>query len=162
MFRPHVHVHSVVELDVERLRQLDIDALLLDADCTLKEYHAEEVTTEVRAWLESLRAAGVGLCLVSNGRGPRIARLAERLGLPFVATAMKPLPRGCLAAIAQHGFDPRRTAMVGDQVFADIMAGRLARLMTILVDPIHPEQEPWFTRLKRPLERLVVRRPRGS
>ena len=48
--------------------------------------------------------------------------------------------------------------MVGDQVFADILAGRLAGLKTILVDPIHPEEEPWFTRLKRPPERWVLRR----
>ena len=45
-----------------------------------------------------------------------------------------------------------RTAMVGDQVFADVMAGRLAGVFTILVRPIHPEDEPWFTRWKRPWE----------
>jgi predicted HAD superfamily phosphohydrolase YqeG len=43
-------------------------------------------------------------------------------------------------------------------VFADVMAARAAGLRSILVRPIHPEEEPWFTRLKRPLERLVMRR----
>ena len=158
MFTPHLQISNVLELDVPRLRKLGLDALLLDVDCTLKEYRAEDVTSEVAAWLHQLREAGVGLCLVSNGHGPRIGRLAKRLDLPFVSNALKPLPWGCRSAVRMMGFDRQRTAMVGDQVFADVMAGRLAGLFTILVDPIRPEQEPWFTRLKRPLENRLVTR----
>ena len=47
--------------------------------------------------------------------------------------------------------------MVGDQIFADVMAGRLAGLTTILVRPIQPNEEPWFARMKRPLERVVMK-----
>jgi len=47
--------------------------------------------------------------------------------------------------------------MVGDQLFSDILAGRLAGLFTILVRPTSAE-EPWFTRIKRPVERRVLRR----
>jgi HAD superfamily phosphatase (TIGR01668 family) len=155
---PHLRVESVLELTAERLRALGIEALLLDVDCTLKRYRAAEVSPEVAAWLGQLAAAGVGLCLVSNGRGRRIRQFAEQLGLAFVAKALKPLPYGCRAAVRKMGFDPRQTAMVGDQLFADVMAGRLAGLRSILVRPIHPEDEPWFTRLKRPLERLLLAR----
>ena len=47
---------------------------------------------------------------------------------------------------------------MGDQVFADVMAGRLAGIRSILVEPIHPEEEPWYTRLKRLPERIVLAR----
>jgi hypothetical protein len=96
--------------------------------------------------------------LVSNGLGRRVGRLAEKLDLPFIAKAGKPLPFGCRDAIRKLGFDRRRTAMVGDQLFADVIAARLAGLTSILVRPIRPEEEPWFTRLKRPVERLLLRR----
>jgi hypothetical protein len=157
-FTPHLVIEHVRELTLRRLSELNLDALLLDADCTLKRYRDERVTAEIAAWIEKLRTGGVGLCLVSNGKGGRIGRLAESLDLPYVAKALKPLPRGCRAAVKMLGFDKHRTAMVGDQIFADIMAGRLAGLMTILVRPVHPEEEPWFTRLKRPLERRLLRR----
>ena len=49
-------------------------------------------------------------------------------------------------------------AIVGDQIFADVMAGRLSGIRAILVDPIHPEEEPWFTRLKRLPEHAVLAR----
>src|SRR3990172_2674058 len=160
MFRllvPHLQVESVLDLTVERLRELELSALLLDVDCTLKRYRADCVSAEVAAWLDGLRAAGIGMCLLSNGLGKRIGRFAETLDLPFVAKAGKPLPFGCRAAIRKMGFDRRRTAIVGDQLFADVMAGRLAGVTSILVRPIRPEEEPWFTRLKRPVERLLLR-----
>jgi HAD superfamily phosphatase (TIGR01668 family) len=158
---PHHRVDSVLDLTVPRLRAMGIDAVLLDVDCTLKSYRDAEVSPEVKAWLGELRASGIRICLVSNGRGGRIGRLAATLGVPFVAKALKPFPFGCRRAVRQEAFDAGRTAMVGDQIFADIPAGRLAGLTSILVRPIRPEEEPWFTRLKRPLERLMLRRLDG-
>ena len=130
----------------------------MDVDCTLKPYRSEECTPEVSGWVAGLRAARIGLCLVSNGVGGRIRRFSERLGLPFVAGALKPLPWGCWRAMRKMGFSRSGTAMVGDQLFADVLAGRLAGLTTILVDPIHPEEEPWFTRVKRRPERWLLQR----
>jgi len=157
LMAPHLRVGSVLELSLERLRELELDALLLDVDCTLKRYHQEDVSPDVAAWIEQLRGGGIGLCLLSNGMGKRIQRFAENVELPFVAKALKPFPFGCRAAVRKMGFNPRRTAMVGDQLFADVMAGRLAGLTSILVEPLHPEEEPWFTRLKRRPERLLLR-----
>ena len=159
---PHFRVDRVVELTPERLRELRLESLLLDVDCTLKRYRDEELTPEVTAWLEGLRAANVGLCLVSNGMGRRIGRLAAKLDLPFVANALKPFPFGCRRALRNMGFARQSTAMVGDQLFADVLAGRLAGLTTVLVCPVHPEEEPWFTRVKRHPERWVLRWTRSE
>jgi hypothetical protein len=162
MITPDLRIDSVLELDLPRLRSLDLDALLLDVDCTLKQYRADDLAPGVADWLQGLRAAGIGLCLVSNGRAARIRRLSDALRLPVIVQACKPLPFGCRAALRRMGADRRRTAIVGDQLFADILAGRLAGLTCILVRPLHPEQEPWFTRMKRPLERFLLARMRGN
>ena len=158
LIRPNLRIASVTQLTLARLGDLGLESLLLDVDCTLKRYRETEVSAEVAAWLEELRAGGIALCLASNGRDGRIGRFAETLGLPFVAPAFKPLPFRLKAAARKLEFPMERTAMVGDQVFADVIAGRLAGLSTVLIDPIHPEEEPWYTRIKRPLERLLVRR----
>jgi HAD superfamily phosphatase (TIGR01668 family) len=131
--------------------------LLLDVDSTLKRYRATEIPPESVQWIESLREAGILFCILSNGRADRIRPIAEQIGVPFIAPAMKPSPFGCRTAIKSMGFDPKATAMVGDQVFADVLAGKFAKIFTILVTPIHPEEERWYTRIKRPLERWVVR-----
>ncbi|HEY4759871.1 MAG TPA: YqeG family HAD IIIA-type phosphatase [Thermoguttaceae bacterium] len=154
LLSPHLNVESVLELTVARLRALGIDGLLLDVDCTLKRYPESDVSPEVKAWLIALKTAGINCCIVSNGRSHRIKNFAEKVGLPFVAKAFKPFPFGVWRAIDKMGLRMDRTAMVGDQIFADILAGRLAGIKCILVRPLHPEEEPWFTRLKRKPERF--------
>ena len=154
---PHLRIESVLDLDLSRLRQMGLTALMLDVNCTLKNYSASELCPDVVEWLDRLRAAEIGLCLLSNGRGRRIragrsARTALRLHGPETAS---------LSVSGRHarlGFERERTALVGDQIFADVVAGRLAGLTTILVRPIRPDEEPWFARLKRPLERVLLRR----
>ena len=52
---------------------------------------------------------------------------------------------------------PRQIAVVGDQIYTDILGGNRVGMFTCLVQPIKPE--PWLRfRLKRALERPVVRR----
>jgi uncharacterized protein len=158
IFTPHYRVHCVWELTPERLRLWGLQALLLDVDCTLTRYRRGEPLPEVALWIEQVREAGFHLCLVSNGVGGRIEQFAGRLDLPCVSRALKPFPWGVRAALKKLDTPPSQTAIVGDQVFADVMAGRLAGVRTILVDPIHPEEEPWFTRMKRWPERVVLAR----
>lgn len=158
IFTPHYRIRRVWELTPARLQQWGLHALLLDVDCTLTRYRRGEALPEALAWIEQLRLSGFKLCLVSNGLGPRIHEFAERLELPCVARAMKPLPGGIRRALQMIEAQPSQTAIVGDQLFADVMAGRLAHIRSILVDPIHPEEEPWFTRMKRLPEKVLLSR----
>lgn len=157
IFYPHFLINSVVEITPEQLGELGINNLLLDVDCTLKRYLEQEPTPEVWNWLRLMKSNGVNLCLLSNGVGSRIANFAQRVDLPFVAKACKPFPKGCKRALKVFNFKPEETALVGDQIFADVMAGRLCGLRTFRVAPISPEEEYWFTRIKRPFEKVVLR-----
>jgi len=158
-FHPNLFLASVADVTPELLQKHGIRSLLLDVDSTLKRYRATEIPPESVRWIESMQEAEIPLCILSNGRGHRIRTIAEQIGVPFVAPAMKPSPFGCQTAMKTMGFDPKTTAIVGDQVFADILAGKLAKIFTILVTPIHPEEEHWYTRIKRPFEKWVVKSP---
>jgi len=155
--RPNLILDSVQNITPELLQQHGLRSLFLDVDCTLKRYRVTEIPPETVQWIESLQKIGIRFCILSNGREHRIRPIAEQLNISFVAPAMKPLPWGCRTAIKMMGFEPKATAMVGDQIFADILAGKFAKIFTILVTPIHPEEERWYTRMKRPLERWVLK-----
>jgi HAD superfamily phosphatase (TIGR01668 family) len=157
LITPHLRLASVLDLRAQSLRKVGIEGLLLDLDNTLKDHGAEAFPEEVIAWAQGLREDEFRLCILSNGRPARVGVLARQLDIPFVARACKPLPFGCHAALKKLGLPRERAALVGDQIFADVPAGRLAGLYTILVHPTSPD-EPWFTRLKRPLERTVLKR----
>ncbi|MDR1485272.1 MAG: YqeG family HAD IIIA-type phosphatase [Planctomycetaceae bacterium] len=158
LFRPDFEVCGVVELTVEYLRSAGIRVLLLDVDCTLKRYGNSAPLPEVTDWLALMRASGIGLHLISNGCGTRIQQFAENVQIPFVAPAMKPLPFAIRRVIRSMNYDKKSTAMVGDQLFTDILAGKLAGVLTILVKPQYENEEPWFARIKRPLEKLFLKR----
>ncbi|MDD3586967.1 MAG: YqeG family HAD IIIA-type phosphatase [Thermoguttaceae bacterium] len=155
IFQPDYAFEQVTDLTTQKLQEFGIVHLLLDVDCTLKSYRSPDVSPEVRQWLDELKKSGIGLCLVSNGRGRRISAFAKSLGIPFIASAMKPCARGCIKAMKTLSFDPKKTAMVGDQIFADIWAGHRAGIKAILITPIRPEEEPWFAQLKRPFEKII-------
>jgi uncharacterized protein len=157
LIKPNLQLDSVLDLHVDRVRNLGLQTLLLDVDCTLKDYHSTSLNDGVLDWIKSLQAAGIRLCLLSNGGRARIEKLARLLGTSYVARALKPFPFGCWSALRQLAADKKHTAVVGDQLFADVMAGRLAGLFTILVRPT-TTAEPWFTSLKRPLERRMLAR----
>lgn len=155
--RPDYRFERITDLTVEQLDQLGIDHLLLDVDSTIKSYRDTELEPQVIDWFRTLTQEGKQICLVSNGLGKRIEKIASQVAVPFIASAMKPSGRGCLRAIVCHRFNPQRTAMVGDQLFTDIIAAKRAGIVAIWIQPIRPEEEHWFTRWKRPLEKLLLR-----
>ncbi|MBI3463901.1 MAG: YqeG family HAD IIIA-type phosphatase [Planctomycetes bacterium] len=157
LITPHLRLETVLEIEASRLRALGLRGLLLDLDCTLKDYESAAVPPDVVDWIQTLRSREIRLCILSNGRTRRIEQVARTLELPFVGQAFKPLPCGCTLGLRKLKLRPEQAAVVGDQLFSDILAGKLSGLFTILVRPTDP-REPYFTRLKRPLERWVLRR----
>lgn len=157
LFKPDIYVERVIDVPAQFLQERGLSGLLLDMDGTLKNFHDTVVASHVLDWMSDLRKAGIQLCLLSNGRGKRIGDLAASMDVPFVAEAFKPFPFGCRKAVGKLGLAKQEVAFAGDQLFADHLAGRLAGLFTILVRPTSWE-EPWFTRLKRPLESVFTRR----
>ena len=157
LFHPNFLIDSVVELTPDRLKSLGVKRLLLDVDCTLKQYANQEPEPGILEWLAELKSYNIDACLLSNGVPKRIERFAALVGLPFIAKACKPFPSGCKRACREWGCEPSSVMVVGDQIFADVLAGKLAGIRTVLVKPIHPEQEHWFTKIKRPFEKVVLR-----
>jgi HAD superfamily phosphatase (TIGR01668 family) len=84
-----------------------------------------------------------------------VRRVASVLGLPHARGRFKPSASKLRDALAILGSAPARTAMVGDQLFTDILAGNRLGVPTVLTLPLAP-QEPWRMVLMRSLERRVL------
>jgi len=68
---------------------------------------------------------------------------------------VKPLPFAFLRALSKVGSQRKRAVMVGDQLFTDVLGGRLLGMRTVLVTPLSQTDLP-HTLLLRRLERLVL------
>lgn len=145
---------SVADLDPRDLARSGIRGVILDLDNTIVPW-GEAVPTEVaRGWVAGLLREGLRVCIVSNNSRVWAAQVGDILKVPVVGWALKPVPFGFRRALAIMGTAPGETALVGDQLFTDVLGGNLLGLRTILVEPLSAREFP-TTRLVRRLERLI-------
>lgn len=154
--RPSSQVPTVYDIDLIALRARGIRGVILDLDNTIVPWGAREVSPQLPVWIAAARNADLRLCIVSNNMGGRVTAIAERLGLPLVAGALKPRRRALRRALTVMGTTPEATALVGDQLFTDILGGNRLGLHTILVRP-QGHREFVLTRVVRLVERLLRR-----
>lgn len=158
VFHPTLLKQRIYDLTVEDLRKMGIKALLLDKDNTLTKHHEHDFDDETARWLETVRREGFAVMIVSNSREPRIRPFAERLSLPFVHTACKPLPFGFRRAVKTLGFTKKECLAIGDQTFTDVLGARLCGIRVCQLMPIETEKKGF--RLRRYLEKGIVKRYR--
>lgn len=145
---------GVFDIPLSELKEAGKTCLLLDFDNTLGPDHATEPTQYSFDFIKKIREEGFSCCLVSNAKTGRSSKIAERLEIPCVTYAHKPRPDGIYRALKLMDTDASKAVMVGDQIFTDVIAGRYARVHTILVEKYSP-REIWYVVLKRPFEKLV-------
>lgn len=163
-FCPALRANSVLEITPAFLAARAIRGLILDLDNTLVPWHGREVKPEVEAWIHSMHAAEVQLCIVSNTHRPgRLKELAAVLGVQYVPSGGKPRRGGFFRAMDAMGTTAEETAVVGDQVMTDIWGGNRCGLLTILVEPLSPLEFVGTRLVSRNVERLLLKllRDRG-
>ena len=137
--------------------------MLLDMDNTILSRSTHDVPIDVRTWLGQVREAGVAVCLLSNNWHGSPYELGERLDLPVVAKACKPLPHGYLAARHVLGARSADTVVVGDQISTDVLGAHFLGMKAYLVCPL-VEQDLLRIRAVRIAERALLgsRSPEGA
>ena len=82
-------------------------------------------------------------------------KVAQTLEIPYKHFAMKPLKRGFKYIQKETNIKPENIAVVGDQIFTDVLGGNRCGMTTILVDPIDDKKDYWYTAWKRPIENKI-------
>ena len=155
-FCPDDYLESFRCVTPEFLFARNVKALLLDIDNTLAPYELPEPTEELLNWFRALADAGIKTAFVSNNHGGRVTRFNAAIGIPAFPRAKKPLRCGTKRAMKALGVSREETAIMGDQIFTDVWAGRRIHIRTILVPPIRDRRDI-FTAGKRLLERPILR-----
>lgn len=149
---PDYLFRRVWDIPAEFLQEQGIRGLILDIDNTLTFDHAPEVPERTSQWLEKIRRAGVKAAIVSNNREARVRPFAEKCGLAYVAEALKPRKTGFERSCAALGETAKTIAVIGDQLYTDVLFGNRFGCTTILVEPMGPDLL-WYVKAKRVLEK---------
>lgn len=153
---PDLYYRSVPDIDLDELERRGTRALLMDLDNTLVLRNSVDASPAVRTWLEAALERGLKVCIVSNNWHERVQQAAESLGVPIVGKGTKPLPGAFKRALDVLGVRASETAVVGDQIFTDVLGGSLLGATTILVVPLAGGSDLPHTVVLRALERRIL------
>ncbi len=160
LFYPRLYVSSIFDIDLDDLQRRGIRYMIFDLDNTIIERGAPEFTSEVIDWLNRVQERGIRIAIVSNNRTRAAERMADAAGIPAVFNAVKPRKSPFRKALRMLNAEARETAVVGDQIFTDVVGGNRLGMFTILTKPMKGKEFIGTTLITRQLERLFLPRIR--
>lgn len=144
---PYKKYRDVTQLTPDELAALEVKGLLLDIDGTLAPTHVKDPVRAVLHWADTLRRAGIRLMILSNNKSEKRARhYGELFDCPWMHRAGKPGAAGFRKSAALLGLQPRELAVVGDQIYTDMLGARRAGMKGLLVDSI---DDVWYKPFRR-------------
>ena len=136
-FLPRFIFSKITDIEPSFLIEHNIRLLLMDFDNTMLPYTSDTPTQELLDWLTGMRENGIMLCIVSNSHKQRVPQFSEHYGVPCQTHAAKPSPKGIRFAMQRFDVNCAHTALVGDQIFTDVLGANLAGVTAIAVKSIH-------------------------
>lgn len=156
MLYPDIYIKSIFELPVEHLKEKGIKVIAFDIDNTLTPFNIAEPDDRTTDYLNSLKAMGFKICLLSNNNKNRINIYNKRLNVYAVYKAGKPGAKKFLSLLGRLGVSPKEAALVGDQVFTDVLCAHIGGVLSILTKPIC-NHDQFVTKIKRGAEKCVLK-----
>ena len=155
---PDFYLESVLEITPEFCKEHNIKGLILDVDNTLIDIDRKMLEGS-KQWHDSIKNAGIKTMIVSNtSKVKKASKVANELGIEFINFAKKPAKGGFIKAQKAMELKPEEIASVGDQIFTDVIGANRCKMISILVKPVDPERDLWYTKWKRPIEAWIIKR----
>ena len=153
LLTPDAIVERVEQISVELLAGWGVRGVVLDLDNTIVPWNTSDVPPAVRDWVKKIGAGNIAMCVLTNNYTRRASAVAEVLDIPIIKVAFKPSPMAFRSALRRMSIDAgAQAAVVGDQLYTDVLGGKLVGMRAILVDPLST-REFITTRFVRWLER---------
>ncbi len=154
---PDLMLSCTSELNTAILHHRGIRGIILDMDNTLAPWGASVMGESVCRWVEELKDEGFRLFIVSNSLPSKGESLAKEVGVEAVWRAVKPRAKAFRHALKQMNLRADETAVIGDQIFTDVLGGNRLGMFTILVPPLHEKDFIW-TKVMRIFEKRVFKK----
>ncbi len=155
-FFPKKYLKNVKEITLELLCENNIKGLILDIDNTLIDFD-KHILEGAKEWCENNKKNGIKMCILSNtNKVEKVEKVAKILDLPYIFFAQKPFKKGFKKAKNLLNLQAENIAVVGDQIFTDVIGANRCKMYSILTKPID-KRDILATRIKRPLENFIIK-----
>ena len=135
MLLPKFIFPKLTDISPEFLQKNSIELLMMDFDNTMLPYTTDCPTEELLSWMDTMKQSSITLCVVSNSKKERVPLFCQTYDVAYVTHAGKPGTRGIREAMAR--FPEKKAALVGDQIFTDVLGANRAKIPSLIVKSIH-------------------------
>lgn len=154
--KPDYTFKNLESIPISFFIEHNIVCVLVDIDNTIASVDNTKIDKSKKQWIE-LAQKHVRVILISNNHGSRIQEISNALELETFSFALKPISRVYRHILKKYKINRKQIAVIGDQLFTDILGGKLQGFITIYVEPIS-HNDTLFTTLTRNFERLITKK----
>ena len=153
-FVPDIYQKSIYFINYEKLLDDGIRCLLFDLDNTCVPYKVKAANDKLVDLFENLKDMGFKLIIFSNATKKRIAPFKKKLNVDCLARAHKPNKGSFMKVLKLFNFNLSEVAIIGDQLYKDILGGNRVGIKTILVNPMSKDDMIITQLIFRRLEKI--------
>ena len=151
---PKVITPALPDISPEYLRSSGIRLLMLDFDNTIVPYTTNLAAGEMEKWLQTMKTSDIKLCVVSNSKRDRVKIFCEKYDIDCITHAKKPFSKGIRECLERYGIPENRCALVGDQIYTDVLGANCAGVKSILVKSI--DNHTFWLKARHVLEKPFI------
>ena len=147
---------SIYDITPALLEQHGVRGVLIDLDGTMASHKAALPPDTLAPFVRTLREAGLQVLVFSNSRETRVGKFCEALGAEYICRAAKPLAGGFRRAAKRLGLPLSQIAVVGDQIFTDVLGGNRVGALTCYVQTL--DRHYFWVNVRYQIERGFIER----
>ena len=157
-FIPDIYQKSIYHIDYEKLLDDGIKCILFDLDNTCVPYKDKVPNKRLIDLFEMLKDMDFKIIIFSNATKKRITPFKKTLNVDCLARAGKPRKKSFLKVLKLFNYNLSDVAIIGDQLYKDILGGNSVGIKTILVNPMSKDDMIITKLVFRPLEKIKYRK----
>lgn len=161
-FKPSTYVNSILDIDLDELKNQGIKLIICDLDNTLVPHFRKFPTNSSIKFIESVKNHQFEFVIISNNTEKRVKFFAEKLGVKedYIANAKKPFPKKTKKFLEEKfkgKYKNSEIVIIGDMIITDIFVANILRINSILVPPLL-EPEKFMNKILSFTEKKVFKR----
>ena len=156
IFLPKKYYKSVYDINYDLLKKENIKLIGFDLDNTLVPHYTKYPSKEIKEILNKLNAMGFVVIIISNNNKIRVEKFVEDLDVDGFYGCKKPLKFIYKEILNKYSVQPDEIALVGDQIFTDVLGANRMKMISVLVDKI-ADKDIIYTKINRQLEKIFFK-----
>lgn len=156
-YKPKMYYQDIYHINYSLLKKQNIKYLIFDLDNTIADCKTASPNAEIITLFNELKEQGFTIYIMSNAFKKRVKTFAASLDINYYYLSLKPLKITFNRLIKENNLKIKEIAMIGDEIFTDIIGANKIGILSILVDRL-TKHDYFLTKISRIRENNLLKK----